>query len=405
MSHLFSNQSLSDYFDEINDKIIQHIDSISEDQFIASSDEKIIEHVLSIYEITAIEIHDDKMVAESKEDKLRYSGYGHVEEVDGIHFTVELPFTGDSRLWHLQPSTWRTSFPQGSLQCKKDGQEILAVDISVALSQDPATSNNLIKKNIADIKFYLEQQKKDIEQFNRTIPGISKSAINRKRSKLGKKNKVLEAFEIPLKKTADAPDMKPICIQRKLVKPLPSVPTASKEPEYEISDKDYEHILNVIRHEGATFESTPETYKGMGEEDLRNITLAHLNGHYEGDATGETFRNEGKTDIRIEFDNRAAFVAECKIWHGEKNVTDAIDQMLGYLTWRDCRTSMIVFNKDVAGFKGIQDKIPNIFENHKQYVQALQSSHAGEWRYVLKSSDDEKRKITVHVFLFNLYVG
>lgn len=65
---------------------------------------------------------------------------------------------------------------------------------------------------------------------------------------------------------------------------------------------------------------------------------------------------------------------------------------------------MIIFNKDVAGFKGIQDKIPNIFESHKQYVQALQSSYAGEWRYVLKSSDDENRKITVHVFLFNLYV-
>ena len=66
--------------------------------------------------------------------------------------------------------------------------------------------------------------------------------------------------------------------------------------------------------------------------------------------------------------------------------------------------AVVIFNKNVAGFKGIQNKIPNIFESHKQYVQSSQSSHAGEWRYVLKSSDDENRKIAVHVFLFNLYV-
>lgn len=62
--------------------------------------------------------------------------------------------------------------------------------------------------------------------------------------------------------------------------------------------------------------------------------LATLNTHYD-QATGETFRKIGKTDILIEFDNKAAFIGECKIWHGEKVFQDAIQQVLNYSTWRD----------------------------------------------------------------------
>ena len=81
----------------------------------------------------------------------------------------------------------------------------------------------------------------------------------------------------------------------------------------------------------------------MQEEDLRNTLLAALNSTYLGKATGETFRNNGKTDICIEADDRAAFVAECKMWTGSKAVAKAIHQLDSYLTWRDCKTALIYF--------------------------------------------------------------
>ena len=34
------------------------------------------------------------------------------------------------------------------------------------------------------------------------------------------------------------------------------------------------------------------------EEEIRNFFLIQLNGHYQGNATGETFNGVGKTDIR-----------------------------------------------------------------------------------------------------------
>lgn len=36
------------------------------------------------------------------------------------------------------------------------------------------------------------------------------------------------------------------------------------------------------------------------------------------EAQGETFNKSGKTDILISEESRSAFIAECKIWRGQK---------------------------------------------------------------------------------------
>ncbi len=400
---LFYGQRLSEYFDDVKNGISNYIHNLPEEQFTASSDEQIIEHVISKYEIEPIEIYEDRMVAEPKEGAMECLDYGVLKVIDAVHFYVELPFTGNMNLWNLCPSTWRTTFPKGSIKPGKEAS-ILEMCFPAHLNENPGVINKKIKGSLEDIRFYLEHQANDIQQFNSSIPNVAKEAINKRRSKLKKRNSLIDAFEIPLKQSPNAPDFKPLSIERKLVKPLPSAPAKKKEPEYCISDEDYEHILNVIRHEGATFEATPQTYKEMGEEGLRDVILAHLNGHYEGDATGETFRNQGKTDIRIEFNNRAAFVGECKIWRGEKRISETIDQLLGYLTWRDSKTCIILFNKENAGFASIQQKVPAIFEGHPNRIRRVDCDRGGEWRYFFKSKDDEDRHLAIHVFMFNLYV-
>ena len=196
--------------------------------------------------------------------------------------------------------------------------------------------------------------------------------------------------------------MGPLPVKRRLVKPLPAPDIRPPEPG--IRDEDYAFILNVIRHEGRTFETTPGTFAVHGEEELRDIILAHLNGHFQGDATGETFRKSGKTDIRIEDANRAAFVGECKIWRGAKELMEAVDQLLGYLTWRDSKAALILFNKDIAGFSAIQEKIPGVIQKHPKHVREGNPEQAGEWRFVCRSAEDDQRHVIIHVFLFNLFV-
>ncbi len=194
-------------------------------------------------------------------------------------------------------------------------------------------------------------------------------------------------------------------IARQLVRPLPPPPKSGYKPEPGITDEDYSHILSVIRHEGRTFETVPKTFSVHDEEALRDILLAHLNGHYRGDATGEAFRRSGKTDMRIEDRNRAAFVAECKVWKGPKELSQAIDQLLGYLTWRDCKAAIVIFNKHNAKFSSVLDFIPGVFTTHPLYKRTHDVKEAGEWQFDMTSCEDEGREVRVHVFAFNLFVG
>jgi len=129
-----------------------------------------------------------------------------------------------------------------------------------------------------------------------------------------------------------------------------------------------------------------------------------LNGHYEGVATGETFRKSGKTDIRIEDSNRAAFITECKVWEGPKKLYEGIDQLLAYLTWRDCKTAFLVFNKHNANFSDLLSKIPEVFRNHSKRMKEISVSESGEWCFIFRSQDDDSRLLYIHVFAFNLYV-
>jgi hypothetical protein len=141
------------------------------------------------------------------------------------------------------------------------------------------------------------------------------------------------------------------------------------------------------------------------EEEFRDILLANLNSHYQGDATGETFRKKGKTDIRIEAASRAAFVAECKVWRGITELIEAVAQLQGYLTWRDSKSAIVIFNKKVAGFSDLQTKVPELFRSHAAFRAEVPTKHVGEWRFVLASNEDVNRRLTVHVFLFNLYTA
>ena len=68
--------------------------------------------------------------------------------------------------------------------------------------------------------------------------------------------------------------------------------------------------------------------------------------------SSEAFNKEGKTDLVIQHKDHNIFIAECKIWDGEENFNKGITQLNGYLTWRDTKTSYIIFsrNKDICHY-------------------------------------------------------
>lgn len=91
----------------------------------------------------------------------------------------------------------------------------------------------------------------------------------------------------------------------------------STSPTPRLEDQAYREILSSLKAFGQSLEESPDSYTSMGEEDLRNLFLAHLKNSVSSlSATGETFNNHGKTDIMVKSANTILFIAECKIWKG-----------------------------------------------------------------------------------------
>jgi hypothetical protein len=390
------------------------IDAIPRDQFMNAQPEEIVDHILSAMTVEPLVIYEDRAEMDQRETKIDVSGWrdrnpfgdrGPIH-VAGVAVSVSIPFTGDSSLWKLRPNHWQSVFPRATIVSSR-GENTGHVQIDMAQPTDeaPERFKARLDEEVKTIRFYVQAQKQQIEGFNAGLRAQVLAAVGARRDRIKKHEGLQDIMGIPLKRKEGVPTFAPVKIARKLVRPLPPPPKSGYKPEPGITEEDYSHILSVIRHEGRTFETTPKTYAVHDEEQLRDILLAHLNGHYQGDATGEAFRRNGKTDIRIEDDARAAFVAECKIWKGQKELSQAIDQLLGYLTWRDCKAAIVIFNKYNAKFSGIIDSVPGVFEAHPRFKRVRAAEGAGEWQFDMTSREDEGRQVRVHVFVFNLFVA
>lgn len=411
---LFADERLDDALNSTLQAASTEVDKIPEERFLGTSDDDVFNFIYDTVITRPLELHVDRIEmvrSESEVDVSKIPGRNVFDREGPImersaRFTVSIPFSGDAWLWKFTPRTRTNEKPIGRvISSESSGGGIVQLVINKPMSDvgDGESIRREIDNGVAHLSQYIQYQVGDISSHDQRLRISIWKYINNRRSRLGKLEDITKLLNIPLKRSQNAPSVSPLRIKRRLVKPLPS--SKSQMPEHGIREEDYLHILKVIRHEGRSFETIPQTLAGLEEEDLRNLIVAHLNTHYEGDATGETFRRHGKTDIRIEFDNRSAFVAECKVWHGSKELSSSIDQILGYVTWRDYKSSLIIFNKQVAGFTGIQEKIPSVFKEHSKFLRQESSDQSGEWRFAVQSSDDEQQQVTIHVFLFDLFVS
>jgi hypothetical protein len=144
-------------------------------------------------------------------------------------------------------------------------------------------------------------------------------------------------------------------------------------------------VLGVVRSTRASMEGSPGTYRAMDEENLRQVMLLGLNkGPYQGQAGAEVFNFEGKTDILIRDRGRPIFIAECKIWSGAKEFSDAIDQLFRYTAWGDTKLSLIVFVK--------QRDLTTVMERAREALAAPAASACGALVPLSAPGGREKRR-------------
>ena len=296
----------------------------------------------------------------------------------------------------------------------EQGQIIISITKASTQSENIKEELKGEKNNIKTFLSYVEDEvkgfymnKPEIESngmqvigFNYVVTATAKYELKKRQTKLQKDEDVFKNLGYPLKrKESTFPDYTAVPLQRK----IKSISLQQQQSEPSLSDDDYEDILFLLSNMSLVMERCPEAFIKLNEESLRMHFLVQLNGLYEGQATGETFNAEGRSDILIRVSNKTVFIAECKFWDGEKTLTGAINQLLTYLCWRDTKAALIIFNRK-PNFSSLLEKIPPVVEKHPNYKSTIKIESESSFQFILHQNDDIEREIKLAVLAFNVPV-
>ena len=368
-----------------------------------------VDYFVSKYTIEPLELYPDSIEIGLDEKTVRvYNPMARMlpyqseyVERPGIRATCRVAFTGDPDLFQLTPSTYSLSDTyEYDFIDNPDSEGIGYLHLSYELTQDRASAEAIrshFESEVGAFKLASDRVNADAEGFNASLRSLVECAVDQRIGQLNKLATIKQGLNLPLNRVEGAPMALPIPLKKKRL--IFSVPKPSTDgPARSIGDDDYAHVTEVIDGLCAIMEAAPGSYCAFDEEQLRCHLLGVLNTHYEN-ATGETFRNHGKTDIYIPFEDHAAYIAECKCWHGRKKFLQAIEQLFSYTTWRDTKVSVIVFNKATANFEHVLDEIDGaLFER----AISVRRPKPSRWTCEIQNEQDE-RVMHVTVQVFNLY--
>lgn len=321
-------------------------------------------------------------------DVLRGVFPGERAVVRGTKIDIAIPFEGDPMLWRVRASAYNSGYPEITIS----NSEIL---FSISFPDDSANAEQL-KSEIDRIIRTLEQAvsylRNDVNNHNSSAPNIVKQALKRKKELAQSAIGVVSALGIPVKRADSSPTFTIPAKRRAKPTRRPEVETGAYIPDPFLEEKEYQYILEILRSMSLVIERSPTSFASLDEESIRDHFLIQLNGHYEGGATGETFNASGKTDILIREGNKNVFIAECKFWHGQKAFGEAVGQLLGYLTWRDSKCALMIFNK-TKDTNSIRNKMHEVMEALPEYRKTEFHNPNGDSRYILVKLSEPGKEI------------
>lgn len=407
--HCFNGNYATHVFDTRRKRMLDEIASLDASSMNETDREAWIDYFCSKFTIEYLIIHRDSIELDLVEKKIRICNqWARIMpyepefcEVPGFCATCKIYYTGNPMLLELTPSTHTLDNFEVETVVKPDKDGVGYFILAYELTQNAASSEKIqeyFRNRINAFVKEAERVNKDVESFNGSLQQHAEQAIDKRINEIDKFATIRQGLNLPLNRVKNAPMIKPVPLpQKKLTFSIPK--PVAQGPSYCINDSDYLHITEIIDGCCSMMEQAPGSYQGFEEEQLRDHILSVLNTHYEN-STGETFRRNGKTDINIPFENHAAYIAECKIWHGKKAFLAAIDQLFSYTTWRDTKVSVIIFNKENKNFERVLETIQNAI--NEVSVQDSRIKHS-EWRCAIQNKSDE-RVMHVTVQAFDLHV-
>ena len=394
---LFSEIDLNDVLTDFRAQAVAIIKSIPQGQFLELSDPEIIDIVSSKVQVLPIEIDEgniemrfEDIEIDVRGDPRRFIPRSHIGPalVPGTMVIIDIPYTGSKEIFRGRTNPGHSNPPYATIS---DEHILLEIAVPDDLKEEERDAKCKIALKL--LRECISFANSQVESFNSGWRETIRYEAERRREKLSANKHMAESMGAKVASDSRS-SYQNHAISRN---------EKGKNTKGTLSSKIYEEILSLIRHQGHSFEATPRAYRNHTEEELRDIMLSQLNGSIKGKATSETFRNNGKTDICIKCKDGSAFIAECKIWNGRSSVESALDQLVGYTTWRDNSVALVIFNKNNKNFGKILDEMPKALIEHSLTQDVLRSEEDGEWRIVVCREGDIDRRIVVHVFAFDLF--
>ncbi len=416
--YLFEQEYTSHFFGRQKEDLKDEIMNLSDDQILTIKLTELEEYYLSKYTIEPISLCMDKIISSLDKSTMSvpnpfYSfGYNEPEsyETNSYKISYTIPFYGNPFLLRLIPShsIW-AKFPVDNLLNTENKTYTPSIAFSININskeleekENPqAFINQQFDSEFKNYQSMIDYINDEVKDYNNSLSSYIKTLLEIRKNKADSFSNLMSKLTIPLKKNPYAPPLNLIPLSLK--KTVKQFPSQSTQEEWYVSEEDYSNIKKIISQACSSYEHTAITIKELSEEDIRNLLLSNLNTHYDSSASGETFSKKGKTDIRIQFENKSAYIAECKIWHGIKGFEKAINQLFSYITWRDIKTSLIVFNKDIRDFSKVLEKIKQFLDENELKISCSPISK-NEWQYTFKKSLDSDETILLHVIICDIYV-
>lgn len=367
------------------------------------------EYIESLCSKSKIEFSCELNLSEMSRGELEEFARGNVDHFGRsynqkmIKCTFYVPVVG-TNLTIIKYAGWSTTtLGYSCLENTNFNEKTEVLEITV---EKPIDSNVNLKdeteKVVNQFNRRLPWLKKDIDDYNKQIIDFIKQKFDIRLNQLNKIKQSDDEIGLPLYVPIKRETVQ---IRRETIPVSSSVSVNASEIEkYYLDDKSFKEINIVIHNFAKAMESYPKSYSGFTEEMIRDQLLVTLNQVMPNDSsiTGETFNKIGKTDVMIKHKNDIVFVAECKKWAGYLSLKNAIDQLRGYLTWRNNRASVIVFSYN-KNFKAV---LKEIEENILDYPNLVKKEITFDSNAIISVDiNDGEKYLKMTIQVFNLYSG
>ncbi|WP_410646537.1 hypothetical protein [Amycolatopsis sp. cmx-4-54] len=339
---LFGKHDLQQRLDEDIKETPQAADKMPSEKLAAHSNEMLAQEIVAEHVLSPLNLDTGGLYARQREIQIaECQGGGTVVVLD-----VHIPFQGHTALLHSAPR----NRPRAAVYGETTESEVV---LTFLTGQSPERLKQDIDGQVTLVREWVAAINSDIAVATRQIKEVVLSRLARRRRRLSQSGALLAALDIPIKKVPPTEALE-IPIIRRPVAPQKVAHGSAGQDEWRLSRTVYEQIVDTIIRFAHALERRPLSAQGLipDEPTLRDWMNFMLNANYEHESgeeifvAGEAINGKGKTDILVRHQGRNAFIGECKFWKGEEEFNKAIDQLLGYLVWRDTKAAIILFIKN-----------------------------------------------------------